>query len=796
MKNNNIIFITFLFISIFASKILFANGFTFETEEIKVTDNTNITKAFNGTATSILNNFFIKAERFEYNKKLSQLKAFNGFAKYPAENIEIIADNFEYDEKKLLFKANGNVLIKDLINRISIRSENISYNIKNKIIRSVKESKIEDDLGNTFISENFLYKVNNKLIKINNATLIDLQKNEYEIEKAFIDLNINKLIGKDISIDFNNAEFEKENEPRLKGNSISSNTEQTIIKKGVFTTCKKNDDCPPWQFSAEEIKHDKNKKTIYYKNAWLKLYDKPVFYFPKFFHPDPSVKRQSGFLMPTFKNSTTNGTSFNAPYYLVLADNKDMTISPRFYADDKLLLQSEYRMVNSKSENLFDFSVMNEGNRTSKSHFFSESKLKVNLNNFTESEVTFDLQQSSNDTYLKTYKLESPIIKNHNLLTSSVGVSGYREDLAFDVNFKVYEDLNKSNNDRFEFIYPTYNVSKQINFFDDIDGNVTLSSKGFLKNYDTNIYESVAINDLHYNSNPMYSNKGFKNNFNILVRNINTDSKKSKRYKDTADYKLASIIEHNISYPLKKELENSDNIFKPKISLKYSPNSNKDLKDEDRRIDANNIFSLERLGVNDDVEGGASLTYGLDFLKTDKESKEFLGAKIANILRLEENSNLPRNSSLGQKTSDIVGELNFIPNENFNINYDFSLDENLADTNYQLLATEFSVNNFITKFEYLNQNNNKNSESYLTNTTTYIINDTKNFTFETRENKKTKLTEFYNLIYQYRNDCLIAAIEYNKDYYTDRDLKPDETIFLKLTIMPFGQTNTPNLINK
>jgi len=794
MKNNNIILITFLFVFIFASKIISANEFTFETEEIKVTNNANITTALNGTATSLLHNFFIKAERFEYNNKLSQLKAFNGFAKYPAENIEIIADNFEYDEKKLLFKANGNVLIKDFSNKISIRSESIFYNVKNKIISSVEETKIEDDLGNTFISENFLFKINNKLIKINNATLIDLEKNKYEIKKAFIDLNINKLIGKDISIDFNNAEFEKENEPRLKGNSISSNTKETVIKKGVFTTCKKSDDCPPWQFSAEEIKHDKNKKTIYYKNAWLKLYDKPVFYFPRFFHPDPSVKRQSGFLMPTFENSTASGTSFNVPYYLVLGNNKDMTISPRFYGNDKLLIQSEYRMVNSKSENLFDFSIMSEADHASKSHFFSESKFKVNLNNFNESEVTFDLQQSSNDTYLKTHKLKSPIINNYNLLTSSVGLSGYREDLAFDVNFKVYEDLNKSNNDRFEFIYPAYNISKQLNNFEDLDGSITFSSRGFLKNYDTNIYETVAINDLTYNSSPLYSNSGFKNNFNILLRNINTDSKKSKKYKDTADYKFASIIEHNTSYPLKKELENGYNILKPKISLKYSPNNNKNLKDTDRRIDVNNVFNLERLGINDAVEGGTSLTYGLDFLKANKEDKEVLGAKIANILRFEENSNLPRNSSLGQKTSDIVGEVNFTPNENFNLNYDFSLDENLADTSYQLLSTEFSVNNFITKFEYLNQNNNKNSESYLTNTTTYIINDTKNFTFETRENKKTKLTEFYNLIYQYRNDCLIAAIEYNKDYYTDRDLKPDETIFLKLTIMPFGETNTPNLI--
>ena len=65
--------------------------------------------------------------------------------------------------------------------------------------------------------------------------------------------------------------------------------------------------------------------------------------------------------------------------------------------------------------------------------------------------------------------------------------------------------------------------------------------------------------------------------------------------------------------------------------------------------------------------------------------------------------------------------------------------------------------------------------------------------FKTRKNKKTSLTEFYNLIYEYTNDCLVAALEYNKDYYNDRDFKASETIFFKLTIIPFGLTKTPNL---
>ena len=103
------------------------------------------------------------------------------------------------------------------------------------------------------------------------------------------------------------------------------------------------------------------------------------------------------------------------------------------------------------------------------------------------------------------------------------------------------------------------------------------------------------------------------------------------------------------------------------------------------------------------------------------------------------------------------------------------------------------INNFVTSFDYLNENNSADKNSYLTNTTSYSINDFNNFSFSTRENKTANLTEYYNLIYQYKNDCLAASVEYNKEYYTDRELKPNESIFLKLTIIPFGETSSPNL---
>ena len=85
--------------------------------------------------------------------------------------------------------------------------------------------------------------------------------------------------------------------------------------------------------------------------------------------------------------------------------------------------------------------------------------------------------------------------------------------------------------------------------------------------------------------------------------------------------------------------------------------------------------------------------------------------------------------------------------------------------------------------------------SYLTNKSTLSLDNSNSLTFSTRENKTTDLTEYYNFMYQYKNDCLAASIEYNKDYYSDRELKPTESIFFKLTIIPFSETSSPNLKN-
>ena len=84
-----------------------------------------------------------------------------------------------------------------------------------------------------------------------------------------------------------------------------SQEDKKLFGKSVFTLCelKEGQKCPPWTLQASKMNHDNISKTIYYENAVIKVYDIPIFYLPKLSHPDPSVNRRSGFLVPTISDS-------------------------------------------------------------------------------------------------------------------------------------------------------------------------------------------------------------------------------------------------------------------------------------------------------------------------------------------------------------------------------------------------------------------------------------------------------------------------------------------------------------
>ena len=124
-------------------------------------------------------------------------------------------------------------------------------------------------------------------------------------------------------------------------------------------------------------------------------------------------------------------------------------------------------------------------------------------------------------------------------------------------------------------------------------------------------------------------------------------------------------------------------------------------------------------------------------------------------------------------------------NDNIDLQYNFLTDNDINNFLYHKIDSKFTINNFVSTFEFREEHDEIGTTHFVSNETSLKINDNKNLLFRTRKNRSTNLTEYYDLIYQYKMDCLTAGLEYKKTYYSDGALEPKESIFFSITIMPF-----------
>ena len=746
------------------------------------------------------------------------------------DGIIIEADNFIFEKKKNILNANGKVIIVDKINNHKIYSDNITYEKDNEKIISDGKTKIEiasrfslDSINVIFLRDkNILNSDNNtSILDTHEQTYIELKKFSFNIddkllkgekilvnfnynlpqnEKLFVgngifNLNERSFVAQDIQINLKKNIFgDLRNDPRLKGASAQSKNNITSIKEGVFTSCNDDTDCPPWVVSASEIKHDKNKKLLIYDDALLKIYNVPVLYFPKFFHPDPTVKRQSGLLKPSLSNSNILGSSFNLPYYHVISQSKDFTFRPTIFDSDIKMFQNEFRVKNKNSSAVIDVAYVDgyqsslSEKKNSLSHIFAEFDADLAWQNFTQSDLFISLKKVSNDTYLKIF--DGNIFKNkttpkdYNVLNSEAKLIANNDNFNFIAGFQSFEDLTLLSSDRFQFILPYYNFDKQL-FNNYQNGTINFSSSGSNDLNNTNNLRTKIINDLNFNSLDVITNNGFKNEYNFYFKNLNTIGKNDNLYKSSPQMELMSIFELNTSLPMINQTDNSVNYLTPKLSFRFNPGDMKDHSSKDRSINVDGIFDINRLAIDDSFEEGKSLTFGLEYRKTKlNDINKFFEAKIATVYRDKNEKFIPQSSGINDKDTNVFGSVSNNISEFINISYDFILDNNLNTLKYNSLDTTINYKNFNTSFKFIEEDGAIGDTNTLENNTSFKFNDENYLRFNTRRNRKIDLTEYYNLIYEYKNDCLVAGIKYNKSYYEDRDLKPTENLLFSITLTP------------
>jgi LPS-assembly protein len=235
---------------------------------------------------------------------------------------------------------------------------------------------------------------------------------------------------------------------RLAANAARrTNGNHLDLRRAVYSPCdlcKDDPSAPPvWQLKAREMTDDKELKRLEFRDATMEVDGWPVFYTPYMSAPDPSVKRQSGFMMPTFGGSSTLGFHVTTPYYQTLGESADVTLIPRFTSQAGTVLAADYRQrfSNGFLEDLssINYSNVGSGDDQNLTHAF-----RWHVNAFGDFDLDdtyrtgFSLQRVSDQTYLQRFSFTQPLLSTE---ITRAYFEGFPANGSLDVNAYLFEPL-------------------------------------------------------------------------------------------------------------------------------------------------------------------------------------------------------------------------------------------------------------------------------------------------------------------------------------------------------------------
>tara|TARA_B100000989_G_scaffold297005_1_gene281565 strand:- start:1812 stop:4205 length:2394 start_codon:yes stop_codon:yes gene_type:complete len=787
-------------IYVFFNTYLVAENLTIEAKKITLDKEKNLS-IFEQEVVITTENGIIQSDYLEYDKNTNFLKLKGNVIVEDKKNNILKTNNATYDKIKKIFNSIGDTEILTS-EKYNLNGQDISVSYLENLTFSKRNSTLKDTEGNKILLDNFEYNSENNIFKsVGYIKILDNKENIYEFSQIYIDTKKKEILGSDIKSFLNDPNFkmDKDNKPRVFANSINLTENKSAFNKSIFTFCnyREGDKCPPWSIQASKMLHDNKKKTIFYNNAVVKVYDIPIFYFPKLSHPDPSVDRRSGFLPPSLLNSKNLGSGISVPYFFNLDKDKNFTLTNKFYSSENPLFLGEYHQAFRNSNLLADFGYTEGYKKTNltkkggeKSHFFSKfTKIFIGKNN-SKNALDISYQDVSNDKYLKLHKIKSKLVDyNTDTLKSYFDFSHENDDVFFGLNASIYETIKENYNDKYEYILPEVTFDKNL-INSEMFGNIDLQSNFKFHNYDTNKSTNFLINDLNWNFKEINFNNGLNSKFLGQFRNINYEVKNVDLYKDNLTNEFYGALGILSEIDFTKKVNNSNHFLTPKILIRYAPG---DMRQETSgsRLDPLNAYTLNRLENINNFETGLNSTVGFDY-KIDGSDKNF-NFSVAQIINNKENKKMDSTTGLDEKLSDLVGTSNLEINNKISLKYNFALDQNYNDLNYNEIGSSLNLNPIKIDFDYIQEKKHIGNQEYLK--TKIGLNQSENglVSFETKRNLVTNSSEFYNLSYEYRNDCLKAGLVYRREFYQDSELEPENSLLFKITLAPFGNLSSPSL---
>ncbi len=225
--------------------------------------------------------------------------------------------------------------------QLLLESDELVYDINAKTISAVGGVQIDYD-GNRLVARQVTYdQKTGRLKAMGKVELVEKDGNRIYAENLDITDDFREGFVNALRVEAaDNTRFAAESAERIGG-------EITTFNNGIYTACEpcraKPDRAPLWQVRAQKIVWNGKKKTIRFERGRFEMFGMPLTYLPAFEIADPTVKRKSGFLMPSYEHESELGSGVSVPYFWALAPNYDLTLTPTYYTKQGFLGEVEWR---------------------------------------------------------------------------------------------------------------------------------------------------------------------------------------------------------------------------------------------------------------------------------------------------------------------------------------------------------------------------------------------------------------------------------------------------------------------
>ena len=434
------------------------------------------------------------------------------------------------------------------------------------------------------------------------------------------------------------------------------------LYKTAVTSCRIcNDGTPPlWQIRARRVIHDQVEKQLYFEGAQLRVKDVPIFYLPYLRLPDPTLKRASGFMIPSLNSSTTLGTGIRIPFFLRMGDHRDLTITP-YLSTKARTLEFTYRQAYKRGDISFDGAISrdDELHGTTRAYLFGEGAFSLAH----DIQLSFNIEATRDDTFLVDYgysskdRLESEFALNRTKRDSysSAALIHYRSLRFGEINANIPSLIaDMTHEERF---FPRA-LGGELRIGTELHSHYRYSDAGT----DTDNDGIVDGRDVTRLNAELSWQRNWTTAYGLQAK-VFSGVAADQFY--TAQDTLLSASANEITpmaalalrWPMQKTMQNgSHHIVEPFVQFGWVGGENPDVaNDESTRVefDEGNLLDLTHFPSNDRRERGRMLTYGVNWSRTGPHGWDST-LTLGQILRQKNHVDFSASSGLAGTNSDVL----------------------------------------------------------------------------------------------------------------------------------------------